>query len=206
MDSDGRSRGVAGRAGSRTASPIEDWRTARRAPGSVVAPGPAPSRTSRLERVGRVRGSRPSRSRRGRRGGHEHEAKRCGDHLSHHVGLPFQGPTPLRTSGFPTDYRQGYRLGAWKILPQSSYSLVVVVGVVWLVVPWARRGARRAAKEADRIRPPRTARAGGHEWDSRRDQLTRKVKGIGGPGKRATISAPGSTPTEESRPTSSPAR
>jgi len=54
---------------------------------------------------------------------------------------------------------------------------VVVVAAVQLVTPWARRGLQRTP----RARAIRTARPGGHEWDSRRDQIYRQVKGIGGP-------------------------
>ena len=54
---------------------------------------------------------------------------------------------------------------------------VVVVAAVQLVSPWARRALQRTP----RVRAIRTARPGGHEWDSRRDQIYRQVKGIGGP-------------------------
>ena len=54
---------------------------------------------------------------------------------------------------------------------------VVVVAAVQLVTPWARRALQRTP----RARAIRTARPGGHEWDSRRDQIYRQVKGIGGP-------------------------
>jgi hypothetical protein len=55
--------------------------------------------------------------------------------------------------------------------------VVVVVAAVQLVSPWARRALQRTP----RARAIRTARPGGHEWDSRRDQIYRQVKGIGGP-------------------------
>lgn len=54
---------------------------------------------------------------------------------------------------------------------------VVVVALAQLVTPWARRAAQRTS----RARSVRTARPGGHDWDRRRDQLYRQVKGIGGP-------------------------
>jgi len=54
---------------------------------------------------------------------------------------------------------------------------VVVVAAVQLVTPWARRALQRTP----RARAIRTARPGGHDWDSRRDQIYRQVKGIGGP-------------------------
>jgi hypothetical protein len=56
--------------------------------------------------------------------------------------------------------------------------LLVIIGValIQLIAPWARRKADRAGLGA-----PRPARTGGHEWDRRRDQMYRSVKGIGGP-------------------------
>jgi hypothetical protein len=63
------------------------------------------------------------------------------------------------------------------------YMVVLVVGamaviaLVQLVTPWARRALQRTP----RARAIRTARPGGHEWDSRKDQIYRQVKGIGGP-------------------------
>ena len=54
---------------------------------------------------------------------------------------------------------------------------VVVVAAVQRVTPWARRALQRTP----RARAIRTARPGGHDWDSRRDQIYRQVKGIGGP-------------------------
>jgi hypothetical protein len=56
--------------------------------------------------------------------------------------------------------------------------LIVIVGIalIQLVAPWARRKADQAGLGA-----PRPARSGGHEWDRRRDQVYRSVKGIGGP-------------------------
>jgi len=54
---------------------------------------------------------------------------------------------------------------------------IVVVAMVQLVNPWARRMAQRSKVFAG----PRPARAGGHDWDRRRDQLYRQVKGISGP-------------------------
>lgn len=54
---------------------------------------------------------------------------------------------------------------------------VVAVALAQLVTPWARRAAGRTS----RVRSIRTARPGGHDWDRRRDQLYRRVKGIGGP-------------------------
>jgi hypothetical protein len=53
---------------------------------------------------------------------------------------------------------------------------LLVVAVIQLVSPWLRR----AAQKSGRLRPPRPARSGGHEWDKRRDQLYRQVKGLGG--------------------------
>jgi hypothetical protein len=56
--------------------------------------------------------------------------------------------------------------------------VLVIVGIalMQLVAPWARRKADQAGLGA-----PRPARSGGHEWDRRRDQVYRSVKGIGGP-------------------------
>jgi hypothetical protein len=54
---------------------------------------------------------------------------------------------------------------------------IAVVAVVQLISPWARRTAQRSKV----LGGPRPARAGGHEWDRRRDQLYRQVKGISGP-------------------------
>ena len=54
---------------------------------------------------------------------------------------------------------------------------IVVVAMVQLITPWARRTAQRSKVFGG----PRPARAGGHDWDRRRDQLYRQVKGIGGP-------------------------
>jgi hypothetical protein len=55
--------------------------------------------------------------------------------------------------------------------------VIIVVGIalIQLIAPWARRKADRAGLGA-----PRPARSGGHEWDRRRDQIYRSVKGIGG--------------------------
>jgi hypothetical protein len=54
---------------------------------------------------------------------------------------------------------------------------VVVAAAVQLVTPWARRALQRTP----RARAIRTARPGGHDWDRRRDQVYRQVKGISGP-------------------------
>ena len=56
--------------------------------------------------------------------------------------------------------------------------LLVIIGVALIqaIAPWARRKAGQAGLGA-----PRPARSGGHEWDRRRDQIYRSVKGIGGP-------------------------
>ena len=54
---------------------------------------------------------------------------------------------------------------------------LLVVAVIQLVSPWLRRAAQKRGP----LRPPRPARSGGHEWDKRRDQLYRQVKGLGGP-------------------------
>jgi hypothetical protein len=56
--------------------------------------------------------------------------------------------------------------------------LLVIIGVALIqaIAPWARRKADQAGLGA-----PRPARSGGHEWDRRRDQIYRSVKGIGGP-------------------------
>lgn len=54
---------------------------------------------------------------------------------------------------------------------------VVAVALAQLVTPLGSAAVQRAP----RIRPPRTARPGGHDWDRRRDQLYRQVKRIGGP-------------------------
>ena len=54
---------------------------------------------------------------------------------------------------------------------------LLVVAVFQLVAPWLRREAEKRG----RLRAPRPARSGGHEWDKRRDQLYRQVKGLGGP-------------------------
>jgi hypothetical protein len=54
---------------------------------------------------------------------------------------------------------------------------VVAVALAQLVTPWARQAVGRTS----RARSIRTARPGGHDWDRRRDQLYRQVKGIGGP-------------------------
>jgi hypothetical protein len=54
--------------------------------------------------------------------------------------------------------------------------VVVALAVIQLVTPWVRRKADKVGLGA-----PRPARAGGHEWDRRRDQLYRSVKGVGGP-------------------------
>jgi hypothetical protein len=54
---------------------------------------------------------------------------------------------------------------------------LLVVAVVQLVTPWLRHAARKRGP----LRAPRPARSGGHEWDKRRDQLYRQVKGLGGP-------------------------
>jgi hypothetical protein len=54
---------------------------------------------------------------------------------------------------------------------------VMAVALVELITPWARQVAGRTS----RARSIRTARPGGHDWDRRRDQLYRQVKGIGGP-------------------------
>jgi hypothetical protein len=53
---------------------------------------------------------------------------------------------------------------------------VVAVALAQLVTPWARQAVGRTS----RPRSIRTARPGGHDWDRRRDQLYRQVKGIGG--------------------------
>jgi hypothetical protein len=54
--------------------------------------------------------------------------------------------------------------------------LVIAMAVYQTVAPWARRKAIDAG-----LAGPRTARPGGHEWDRRRDQAYRSIKGIGGP-------------------------
>ena len=54
---------------------------------------------------------------------------------------------------------------------------LLVIAVIQFVSPWLRR----AAEKRGRLRAPRPARSGGHEWDKRRDQLYRQVKGLGGP-------------------------
>ena len=54
---------------------------------------------------------------------------------------------------------------------------LLVVAVFQLLAPWVRREAEKRG----RLRAPRPARSGGHEWDRRRDQLYRQVKGLGGP-------------------------
>jgi hypothetical protein len=54
---------------------------------------------------------------------------------------------------------------------------VAAVALAELITPWARQVAGRTS----RARSIRTARPGGHDWDRRRDQLYRQVKGIGGP-------------------------
>lgn len=54
---------------------------------------------------------------------------------------------------------------------------LLVVAVFQLVAPWLRREAEKRG----RLRAPRPARSGGHDWDKRRDQLYRQVKGLGGP-------------------------
>ena len=54
--------------------------------------------------------------------------------------------------------------------------VVVALAVYRLVEPVVRERARRAG-----LGPPRPARAGGHDWDRRRDQLSRTWKGLGGP-------------------------
>jgi hypothetical protein len=54
---------------------------------------------------------------------------------------------------------------------------LLVVAVVQLVSPWLRREAQKRG----RLHAPRPARSGGHDWDKRRDQLYRQVKGLGGP-------------------------
>jgi len=54
--------------------------------------------------------------------------------------------------------------------------LLVATAVYQLVAPWVRQRARRAG-----LGPPRPARAGGHEWDKRRNQVYRSIKGLGGP-------------------------
>lgn len=58
-----------------------------------------------------------------------------------------------------------------------AIAVILVLAAVQLVTPWIRRAGQRAA----RARAPHPARAGGHEWHSRRDQLYRSMKGIGGP-------------------------
>ena len=55
-------------------------------------------------------------------------------------------------------------------------ALVIAKALYELVVPWARRRATQAG-----LGGPRPARSGGHDWDRRRDQIYRSVKGIGGP-------------------------
>jgi len=61
----------------------------------------------------------------------------------------------------------------------DALGLVVVVvlalALFQLIAPWAKRKAGQVAG------PPRPARPGGHEWDRRRHQLYRSVRGIGGP-------------------------
>jgi hypothetical protein len=54
---------------------------------------------------------------------------------------------------------------------------MAVMALVQLVTPWARRAMQRTP----RARAIRTARPGGHDWDRRRDQIYRQVKGITGP-------------------------
>jgi len=56
-------------------------------------------------------------------------------------------------------------------------AVILVLALIQLVTPWIRRAGQKAA----RARAPHPARAGGREWDSRRDQLVRSVKGLGGP-------------------------
>jgi hypothetical protein len=53
---------------------------------------------------------------------------------------------------------------------------VIAVAVYQVVAPWARRKATERGLGA-----PRTARPGGHDWDRRRDQVYRSIKGVGGP-------------------------
>jgi hypothetical protein len=53
---------------------------------------------------------------------------------------------------------------------------VIALALFELVAPWARRRATQAGLGA-----PRPARSGGHEWDRRRDQVYRSLKGVGGP-------------------------
>ncbi len=63
---------------------------------------------------------------------------------------------------------------------------LLVIAVVQIVAPWLRH----AAEKRGRLHAPRPARSGGHEWDKRRDQLYRQVKGLGGPeAQRDTILA-----------------
>jgi hypothetical protein len=54
---------------------------------------------------------------------------------------------------------------------------LLVVAVVQLMTPWLRRTAHKRGP----LHAPRPACSGGHEWDKRRDQLYRQVKGLGGP-------------------------
>lgn len=62
--------------------------------------------------------------------------------------------------------------------------LVVVLVVVLVILALASTLVRAAATAFRRrdVRPARrTASAGGHEWDRRRDQLSRQLKGVSGP-------------------------
>jgi hypothetical protein len=54
--------------------------------------------------------------------------------------------------------------------------VVIALALFEVVAPWARRRATQAG-----IGAPRPARSGGHEWDRRRDQVYRSLKGVGGP-------------------------
>jgi len=54
--------------------------------------------------------------------------------------------------------------------------VVVALAVFQLVTPWLRRKADKVG-----LGTPRPTPAGAHEWDRRRDQLYRSVKGVGGP-------------------------
>jgi hypothetical protein len=55
--------------------------------------------------------------------------------------------------------------------------VILALAVIQLISPWVHKAAERTS----RARAPRTARAGGHDWDRRTDQLYRQVKGLGGP-------------------------
>lgn len=57
-----------------------------------------------------------------------------------------------------------------------AVGVILAIALVQLVTPRVRLAMRKSG----RLGGPRPARRGGYEWDRRRDQLYRSVKGIGG--------------------------